>query len=194
MAFRQENCLKHPDWHNAPVPPIGSPDAQVLIAGLAPGLAGANRTGVPFTGDGSGDALFAALETFGFVAGQSDGKPVLHDCAITNVVRCVPPQNRPVAAEIANCRPYLIEEMAGMRRLRAVLCLGRISHDAVLRALGLRLRDHAFAHGAEHDVDGLRLFDSYHCSRYNMNTGRLTPAMFAAVIGRLRDYIDVNRN
>jgi uracil-DNA glycosylase family 4 len=175
-----------PDWHNAPVPSFGPFSARFVVIGLAPGLKGANRTGRPFTGDYAGDLLYETLITFGFAEGTYRADPAdglaLRDCLITNAVRCVPPENKPTPAEIGTCRPFLEATLAGMAELRAVLALGRIAHDSTLRALGKRLADHPFAHGARHEIrPGLTLFDSYHCSRYNTNTGRLTPAMFKAV-------------
>ena len=173
---------------------FGGLDAQLLIVGLAPGLRGANRTGRPFTGDFAGDLLYATLAEFGFARGRygahaADGL-VLHDCRITNAVRCVPPQNQPKGAEIAACRQFLTAEIAAMTRLRAILALGLVAHGAVLKALGLRAGAHHFAHGAVHRLDeGRRLFDSYHCSRLNTNTGRLTPAMFANVFAAIREAL-----
>ena len=191
VAFREEYRAAEPEWHNAPVPSFGSLDARLLIVGLAPGLRGANRTGRPFTGDFAGDLLYATLGEFGFARGAYGAAPgdglTLHDCRITNAVRCVPPQNRPKAAEIAACRGFLEAEIAAMSGLRAILALGQVAHGAVLKALGLRAGACRFAHGAVHRLDGgRRLFDSYHCSRLNTNTGRLTPAMFADVFAAIR--------
>ena len=198
VAFRQEHRAAEPDWYNAPVRSFGGLDARLLIVGLAPGLRGANRTGRPFTGDFAGDLLYATLGDFGFALGAyradaADGL-ALHDCRITNAVRCVPPQNQPKAAEIAACRAFLTAEMAAMTRLRAILALGLIAHGAVLKALGLRARSHRFAHGAVHHLDdGRLLFDSYHCSRLNTNTGRLTPTMFAEVFAEIRASLGEDR-
>lgn len=194
-AFRDDWRRAEPGWHNAPVPSFGGLDAQLLIVGLAPGLRGANRTGRPFTGDHAGDLLYATLAAFGFARGAYGAAPgdglALHGCRITNAVRCVPPQNRPEAAEIAACRRFLAAEVAAMSRLRAILALGLVAHGAVLRSLGLRAGAFRFAHGAAHRLDdGRRLFDSYHCSRLNTNTGRLTPAMFAEVFSAIRDALD----
>lgn len=190
VAYRAANAAAHPDWHNAPAASFGPAGARLLVLGLAPGRAGANRTGRPFTGDGSGLALFAALRRFGFaegdVAGRADAGVVPVDCLISNAVRCAPPQNRPSPAEIAACRPFLAGRIAAMPRLRVAVCLGRVAHDALLRALGARPGAHPFAHGARHAAGGLAIFDSYHCSRYNMNTGRLTPEMLAAVFAAAR--------
>ena len=193
-AFRDDHRAAEPDWHNAPVSSFGGLDARLLIVGLAPGLRGANRTGRPFTGDFAGDLLYATLGDFGFARGAygahaADGL-TLHDCRITNAVRCVPPQNQPKAAEITACRQFLTAEIAAMTRLRAILALGLVAHGAVLKALGLRAGAHHFAHGAVHHLDeGRRLFDSYHCSRLNTNTGRLTPAMFAEVFAAIREAL-----
>ena len=218
VAYREEQRAAEPHWHNAPVPSFGGLDARLLIVGLAPGRRGANRTGRPFTGDFAGDLLYRTLGEFGFARGAYGAEPgdglSLHDCRITNVVRCVPPQNRPTAAEIAACRGFLAAEIAAMTRLRAILALGGVAHGAVLRTLGLRAGALPFAHGAVHILvgvrdpsgaqdfsvgvrdpsgaqdhsldDRLRLFDSYHCSRLNTNTGRLTPAMFAGVFAAIR--------
>lgn len=185
-GFRTAQRDAHPDWHNAPVPPFGEADAELLIVGLAPGLRGANRTGRPFTGDYAGDLLYATLAKFGLATGtyaarREDGL-ALARTRITNAVRCVPPQNKPEPAEIAACRPFLAAELAALPNLRAVVALGSIAHNAVLAAKGLRRVPYPFAHAAIHELpDGLILADSYHCSRLNTNTGRLTPAMFEAV-------------
>ena len=193
-AFREGHRAAEPDWHNAPVTSFGGLDARLLIVGLAPGLRGANCTGRPFTGDFAGDLLYATLAEFGFACGAygahaADGL-TLHDCRITNAVRCVPPQNQPKGAEITACRQFLTAEIAAMTRLRAILALGLVAHGAVLKALGLRAGAHHFAHGAVHHLDeGRRLFDSYHCSRLNTNTGRLTPAMFAEVFASIREAL-----
>jgi uracil-DNA glycosylase family 4 len=164
-----------------------------LIVGLAPGLQGANRTGRPFTGDWAGDLLYETLIAHGFARGTYDERPddglELVDCMVTNAVRCVPPENKPTGDEIATCRPFLTATIAAMPRLTTILALGRIAHDSTLRALGARASAHAFAHAAEHRLDGIALFDSYHCSRYNTNTGRLTPEMFRAVFARIRDRL-----
>lgn len=194
VSFREEQRAKRPDWHNAPVPSFGSAGSRLLIVGLAPGLQGANRTGRPFTGDWAGDLLYATLLKFGFARGTYDERPddglTLLDCRIANAVRCVPPQNKPETREIATCRAFLGGELAALPRDGAVLALGRIAHDSVCRALGVKLKAAPFGHGAEHDVGGARLFDSYHCSRYNTNTGVLTTEMFEAVFARLRTVVD----
>ncbi len=193
-AYRSEVAAQHPDWHNAPVPSFGAPGARLMVLGLAPGVSGANRTGRPFTGDHAGTLLYATLARFGFAndrfaADPADGL-VLRDALVSNAVRCVPPQNRPTPAEITTCRRFLADRIAALPRLAAVVCLGRIAHETLLRARGLRLAGHPFAHGARHDLGGLAVFDSYHCSRYNTNTGRLTPAMFEAVFAEVRAFLD----
>ena len=192
--FRTGNRSRFPDWHNAPVDSFGARDARLLIVGLAPGLRGANRTGRPFTGDFAGDLLYATLSEFGFTRGaydqrEDDGLELI-DCRITNGVRCVPPQNKPVGAEITACRPFLIAEFAAMERLAVVLALGTVAHNTVLAAVGQKRNGFPFAHGAMHRLpDGRVLADSYHCSRYNTNTRRLTPDMFRAVFAAIRDEL-----
>lgn len=181
--FREQNIAAYPDFHNAPVPSFGGLDAQLLVVGLAPGLKGANQTGRPFTGDAAGDLLYPALVRTGFANGSYGKHPddglVLQDCRITNAVRCVPPQNKVTGAEAATCRPFLIAEIDAMSSLKVLLALGRVAHEAILRTFGLRLKDHPFTHGMQHDLpNGLLLADSFHCSRYNVNTGRLTAEMF----------------
>jgi uracil-DNA glycosylase family 4 len=198
VAFRQEWREREPSWFNAPVPSFGPADAALLVVGLAPGLRGANRTGRPFTGDFAGELLYATLIECGFAAGHYHARPddglVLKTAQITNAVRCVPPENKPTTPEIATCRAFLAGTIGGNERLRAILALGRIAHDSVVRALGQPPARLAFAHGAEHDIltrTGIvRLFDSYHCSRYNTNTGVLTAAMFRQVVMRARHYLD----
>jgi uracil-DNA glycosylase family 4 len=199
VAFRHEARAKEATWHNAPVPSFGSSDAPLLIVGLAPGLRGANRTGRPFTGDWAGDLLYATLLEYGFATGVYDERPddglTLVGCRVTNAVRCVPPQNKPTPAEITTCRPFLLQTI-DQGQARAIVALGRIAHESVLRALGARLAEFPFSHGAEHDVlhpvsgARLRLFDSYHCSRYNTNTGVLTEAMFRKVFKRVRAFLN----
>lgn len=186
VGFREEARGEHPDWFNAPVPTFSATEPRLLIVGLAPGLRGANRTGRPFTGDFAGDLLYETLLACGLAEGiydqRADDGLALISCAITNAVRCVPPQNKPTPAEIANCRPFFSATLAGFPKLTAVLALGRIAHDQILRALKLKIGDWPFAHGRRHDLPaGFSLFDSYHCSRYNTNTGVLTPEMFRAV-------------
>jgi len=193
-AFRLHWREKHPDWHNAPVPSFGPAEARLLIVGLAPGLQGANRTGRPFTGDWAGDLLYETLGDFGFANGHYDERPddglVLVDCRITNAVRCVPPENKPTGSEIATCRPFLATTVGAMPRLKVVLALGKIAHDSVVTALGQRPSQLRFAHHARHRIGALTVIDSYHCSRYNTNTGRLTTPMFRAVFETIRDILD----
>lgn len=194
-GFRRENRAAFPAFHNGPVPSFGPADARLLVVGLAPGLKGANRTGRPFTGDYAGDLLYATLLRFGFAQGAYGGRADdglrLLDCRIANAVRCVPPQNKPVGAEISRCRPYLAAEIGTAPAPRAILALGRIAHDSVLVALDCRRADFPFGHGRKHSVQaGIALFDSYHCSRYNTNTGRLTEAMFHQVFGDIRHLLD----
>jgi uracil-DNA glycosylase family 4 len=190
VAYRARARLRDPAWHNAPVPSFGPLDARLVIVGLAPGLQGANRTGRPFTGDWAGDLLFETLIRHGFARGTYDERPddglELVDARITNAVRCVPQENKPVGAEIAACRPFLSATLAAMSRLAIIVALGRIAHDSVITALGERPARHAFAHGAVHRLGRLALHDSYHCSRYNTNTGRLTPEMFDKVFAGVR--------
>lgn len=193
-AFRADNRARYPDFANAPVESFGRADARLLIVGLAPGLKGANRTGRPFTGDYAGDLLYATLGELGMAKGTYERRPddglELVGCTIVNAVRCVPPQNKPTPAEITNCRAYLRLALDRMTQLRGVVALGRIAHETLLRALGLRVAAHPFAHGARHDLgEGQpKLFDSYHCSRYNTNTGVLTPAMFRDALRAARDW------
>ena len=194
-ALRAELRTQHTDWHNAPVPSFGSADARLLVVGLAPGMKGANRTGRPFTGDYAGDLLYAILARYGFAGGdygaRADDGLALHDCRITNAVRCLPPQNKPIGAEANACRPFLTHEIASMPRLRVVLALGTLAHAAVLRTLGVRIAAKPFRHVALHPLPGgLTLADSYHCSRYNTNTGRLTEVMFREVFAGIRGVLD----
>jgi uracil-DNA glycosylase family 4 len=194
VDFRHAARAREPGWHNAPVPSFGDWNARLVVVGLAPGLRGANRTGRPFTGDYAGDLLYATLKRFGFSDGEFQARPDdglrLVDCLLTNAVRCVPPENKPTPAEIGTCRPFLSATLSALPRARAVVALGRIAHDSVLRALGARLAAYPFAHGAAHEVGGVALFDSYHCSRYNTNTGRLTAAMFEDVFAAVRRRLD----
>lgn len=184
----------HPEYHNAPVPSFGDPDPKLLIIGLAPGMHGANRTGRPFTGDWAGDLLYEAIETYGFSEGkygaEADDGLRLKDARITNAVRCLPPQNKPVAFEINQCRPFLSDQIASFPALKAILTLGKISHDSTIRALGLKLKDFPFGHHKTYNIqDGITLYSSYHCSRYNTNTKRLTEDMFYAVFADIRERI-----
>jgi len=194
VAFRNTWRQSEPAWFNAPVPSFGPIDARLLIVGLAPGLRGANRTGRPFTGDYAGDLLYGTLKEFGFAQGDYQARPddgfTLIDCRITNAVRCVPPENKPTPAEITTCRDFLAATIEEMPKLRAVVTLGRIAHETLLAAFRVKRKDHPFSHGGRHLIDGLTLFDSYHCSRYNTNTGVLTPQMFRDVFARVRKFLD----
>lgn len=194
VAFRHANTQAEPGWFNGPVPSFGSPAARLLIVGLAPGLKGANRTGRPFTGDYAGELLYSTLIKFDFAKGRYLAHPedglALSGCMISNAVRCVPPENKPLPDEIRNCQPFLAGRIASLARLRAILVLGRIAHDQTLSALGLKKSAFPFSHGARHEVrPGLTVFDSFHCSRYNTNTGRLTPEMFHAVFLDIRKLL-----
>ena len=195
VAYRRDNDAAHPDWFNAPVPSFGDANARLLIVGLAPGVQGANRTGRPFTGDYAGDLLYGTLIEFGFAKGIYGASPddglELKGAMITNAVRCVPPQNKPTPAEAKNCLGFLKSRLAGLPDLKAVLALGRIAHDAVLSALNVRKTAAPFAHGATHELPGgITLFDSYHCSRYNTNTRRLTPEMFHGVFRDIKIHLE----
>jgi len=194
VAFREDWRKREPTWFNAPVPSFGSLGARLLIVGLAPGLRGANRTGRPFTGDYAGDLLYATLKEFGFARGDYEQRPddtlTLVDARITNAVRCVPPENKPTPAEINTCRNFLVPTIAEMSRLRAIVALGRIAHETVVRAFGAKLSAASFGHGRTAEFGSLTLFSSYHCSRYNTNTGVLTPEMFRAVFKAVRAYLD----
>jgi uracil-DNA glycosylase len=189
VEFREIWRGKEPAWHNAPVAtladPRGDETVRLLVVGLAPGLRGANRTGRPFTGDYAGDLLFATLAKFGLATGTYAADPAdgltLRGCAITNAVRCVPPQNKPVGDEINACRPYLANTLARFSNLQAIISLGRIAHESTLRALDERPSAAPFSHAGSHRIGNVQLFSSYHCSRYNTNTNRLTPEMFEAV-------------
>ena len=188
VAFRQRWRAAEPGWHNAPVRSFGAAGGRLLIVGLAPGLRGANRTGRPFTGDWAGDLLYPTLIRHGLAAGSFQARPddglALVGCRIANAVRCVPPENKPTPAEVKACLPFLAGEIAALAPGGGMLALGRIAHDAVLTTLAVRKADHPFAHGRVHELPGGRwLADSYHSSRYNTNTGRLTPEMFDQVVG-----------
>jgi uracil-DNA glycosylase len=191
--FREEQRRQEPTWFNAPVPSFGPRTARLLIVGLAPGLQGANRTGRPFTGDHAGILLYDTLGRFGFARGTYAADPddglELVDARITNAVRCLPPLNKPTGAEIATCRRFLIATIADMPQLSAIVALGRIAHDSVVAALGQRPKAAPFGHGKLHAIGTLQLFDSYHCSRYNTNTGVLTTEMFEAVFQRVKQYL-----
>ena len=193
-GFRADWGQREPDWFNGPVPVFGGSDARLLVVGLAPGLRGANRTGRPFTGDFAGDLLYETLIAFGFARGRYQARPddglTLVGTAIVNAVRCVPPENKPTPQEIGNCRPYLKAAIAHLPKLDAVVALGKIAHDSVTRAFGLPAARLAFGHGARHVLPtGITLFDSYHCSRYNTNTGVLTPEMFRSVFATVQAHL-----
>jgi len=193
VDFRNLWREREPTWHNAPVSTFGAPDGRLLIVGLAPGLRGANRTGRPFTGDYAGDLLYATLLKYGFAKGAYRADPAdgleLVDAAISNSVKCVPPENKPLPAEINTCRQFLARTIAARSRLKALVALGRIAHESTLRALDSKLAAFPFSHGAVHQIGSLRLHDSYHCSRYNTNTGVLTTEMFEAVFRRVREEL-----
>jgi uracil-DNA glycosylase family 4 len=196
--FREAWRQREPDWFNAPVPtflpPEGAAAVRLLIVGLAPGLRGANRTGRPFTGDFAGDLLYSTLIRFGFARGQFLARPddglKLVETAITNAVRCVPPENKPVGAEIATCRQFLSGTIALFPNLEAILTLGAISHQSTVRALGGRVSAIPFKHGGQLPIAGIKLFSSYHCSRYNTNTGVLTEAMFVSVFSEIKSFLN----
>jgi uracil-DNA glycosylase len=186
VDLRQEMRSSHPDWFNAPVPGFGDPDAWLAIVGLAPGMQGANRTGRPFTGDFAGDLLFGTLARFGLAEGVYEARPDdglrLTGAIILNAVRCLPPQNKPTPEEVRTCRRFLEPPLEALSGLKVVVALGQIAHQSAVKALGGKLPKMPFAHGAEHRLpSGIRLVDSYHCSRYNQNTGRLTAAMFDTI-------------
>ena len=190
-VFLEEVRAAHPDYHARPVPPFGDPEARLIVVGLAPGMHGANRTGRPFTGDYAGVLLYATLHKYGF-ANQAEGASPddglkLKDCRITNAVKCLPPANKPQPDEIKTCSRYISAELKATRQGSVVLALGLIAHHAVLRSFGLKASQYKFAHGAEHVLpEGRMLLDSYHCSRYNTNTKRLTTAMFEKVVARAK--------
>jgi uracil-DNA glycosylase family 4 len=190
VSFREAARAREPEWFNSPVPSFGDPAGRLLIVGLAPGMQGANRTGRPFTGDYAGDLLYATLLEYGFAKGVYQARPddglTLVDCRIANAVHCVPPQNKPLPVEINTCRPYLVGKIETMPNLRAILVLGRVAHDTTLKALGLRAAAAPFGHGAIHEAGALKLYDSYHCSRYNTNTRVLTSDMFRSVFAKVR--------
>ncbi len=192
-AFRQSWRQREPNWFNAPVPSFGPVTARLLVIGLAPGLQGANRTGRPFTGDHAGVLLYDTLNRFGFAKGAYAARPddglELVDARITNAVRCVPPENKPTGGEISTCRGFLKSTIAEMPNLRAIVTLGRIAHDTAVAAFEARRSQVPFAHGAAHEIGKVRLFDSYHCSRYNTNTGVLTTEMFHSVFAQVRELL-----
>lgn len=194
VQYRRENQAAEPTWFNGAAPSFGDEEARLLVVGLAPGRGGANRTGRPFTGDWAGDLLYPTLKKYGFSTGtfQQDAQDDLKlvDAIITNAVRCVPPQNKPIGAEMNNCRPFLTARIAALPKLKVLIALGRVAHENTLKALGYKQSAFKFAHGAEHAIEGpqgpLTLINSYHCSRYNTNTGRLTEAMFHDVFAAAR--------
>ena len=191
VQFRQGLAAQYPDWWNKPVPAWGDSAAWLAILGLAPGMKGANRTGRPFTGDYAGDLLYATLAKAGMSAGEyaahADDGLQLKDAIILNVVKCLPPQNKPTTQEVHNCRPFLSAQLDALKNLRVFMALGKIAHDSFLRHMGLRLSQYPFGHGNEHVLpDGRYLVDSYHCSRYNTQTGRLTPSMFESVFDQVK--------
>ena len=192
-AFLDDVNERYPDYYCKPVPPFGDTDARFLIVGLAPGMHGANRTGRPFTGDHAGILLYEMLHRFGFSTHHeslaADDDLQLLDCRITNAVKCLPPDNKPVGAEINGCNAFLANELRTLGEGSVVMALGGIAHRAIIKALGLRQADYKFGHAAVHDLGALRLLDSYHCSRYNTNTGRLTSEMFASVFATAREML-----
>jgi len=196
-GFLREWRTKEPTWHNAPVapflPPQGAVAVRLLVVGLAPGLRGANRTGRPFTGDYAGELLYATLKKYNFAKGEFLARPddglALEQAAIVNAVRCVPPQNKPVGAEINNCRPYLGNFIKSLPALKAIITLGLVAHQSTLRALDEPVAAYPFGHGREYAIGNFGLISSYHCSRYNTNTGRLTQKMFEDVFSRARAYL-----
>jgi uracil-DNA glycosylase family 4 len=196
VAYRTENHEAHPDWFNGPAPSFGDPAARLLVVGLAPGRQGANRTGRPFTGDFAGVLLYETLIKKGFAHGVYQARPddglVLDDCMVTNAVRCAPPGNKPLPIEEAACRPFLAARLGALPGLRVIVTLGDVARRNVMRALGLAASAGAAGHGAETRARGFHVINSYHCSRLNTNTGRLTPAMFEAVFDRARSLIEAS--
>ena len=194
VEYRAANRAAHPDWYNGAVPSFGDARARLLIVGLAPGVSGANRTGRPFTGDWAGDLLYPTLAKFGFSRGLFDARPddglELIGDMVTNAVRCVPPQNKPVGAEVTRCRAFLVARIAALPRLTHIITLGKIAHDSTVRALGGKVVQHPFGHNASTKIGPYTLTASYHCSRYNTNTRRLTPEMFEAVFAGVREAME----
>ena len=194
VAYRRENQARNPDWWNGPAPSFGDPGARLLVLGLAPGRTGANRTGRPFTGDHAGVMLFETLLKTGFAQGRYEARPddglALADCMISNAVRCAPPGNRPETSEEAACRPFLTARLAALPRLEVVVTLGDVARRNLLRALGLPASAGIPGHGAEFTAGPYRVINSYHCSRLNTNTGRLTPEMFEEIFRRARSLLD----
>lgn len=200
-TFLDQVREEHSAYWCKPVPPFGDPAARLVVVGLAPGMHGANASGRPFTGDYAGVLLYETLHAYGWAsqptgAAVGDGLTLL-DCRVTNAVKCLPPQNKPLPVEVAMCNAYLAADLGTLRRGAAILALGRIAHDATLRALGLRSRDFRFAHAAQHRLmlptPDIAMFDSYHCSRYNTNTRRLTPEMFRAVFEAIAAHFRIRR-
>ncbi len=193
VAFREANQAKFPHFYNGVVPPFGPLDAPLLVVGLAPGLKGANATGRPFTGDFAGVVLYAALKKHGFATGEfkarADDGFTLVNARVTNAVRCVPPENKPTPAEAKTCNPFLVSEIGAMTNLKVILSLGLTSHQAVLKTLKQKQSAFKFGHGAQHRIGGITLLDSYHTSRYNVQTGRLTQAMFDDIVAQARTLI-----
>ena len=194
VAYRQTNQAQNPDWWNGPAPSFGDPQARLLVAGLAPGRTGANRTGRPFTGDHAGWMLYGTLTKTGFANGKFDARVddglELIDCMVTNAVRCAPPLNKPTGDEENTCRPFLIDRLAALPRLKVIVTLGDVSRRNILKAFGRPASAMPAGHGAEGEAGGYVILNSYHCSRLNTNTGRLTPEMFEAVFARVRTLID----
>ena len=195
VEFRQDNERAYPSFFNGAVPSFGDEDARILVVGLAPGLKGANQTGRPFTGDYAGDLLYKCLQIMGWAKGSYDKRPddgfTLHDVMITNAVRCVPPQNKPIGSEVNNCRPFLVSRIANLPNLKVLFALGKIAHDTTLRTFGFKLSAYPFGHEAVHRLpNGLTLIDSYHCSRYNVNTNRLTEEMFLSALRLVEQEIN----
>jgi uracil-DNA glycosylase len=194
VAYRCENQAQNPDWWNGPAPSFGDPNARLLVAGLAPGRTGANRTGRPFTGDHAGWLMYETLKKTGFARGTYEARPDdtirLIDCMITNAVRCAPPQNKPLPIEEATCRPFLIDRLAALPRLKVIVTLGDVSRRSLLKSLGLPGTAIPAGHGVEGEAGGYRILNSYHCSRLNTNTGRLTPEMFEDIFRRARQMLD----
>jgi uracil-DNA glycosylase family 4 len=194
VAYRDENRAANPTWFNGPAPSFGDPNARLLVVGLAPGRTGANRTGRPFTGDFAGVLLYETLIKTGFATGRyqarADDGLALQSCMITNAVRCAPPGNKPLPAEELACRPFLTARIAALPKLEVIVTLGDVARRNVVKALGLKASSSVGGHGVEMDAGRYRLINSYHCSRLNTNTGRLTPAMFEAVFERARAYLN----
>jgi len=193
-SFLDDVKGRYPDYYCRPVPPFGAPDARFLIVGLAPGMHGANRSGRPFTGDHAGILLYQMLHKYGFGnldhSESVDDDLELIDCRITNAVKCLPPDNKPVGAEINSCNTFLANELESLPRGAVVVALGGIAHRAIVKAMGLRQADFKFGHAALHDLGPFRVLDSYHCSRYNTNTRRLTEEMFDAIFAQVRNLLD----